>query len=69
MEIFKASDIDSSISIPYKTMHFENNMRVTNPFTLPINVQSSEAMSKKYVIQGENADSISLDSGTDSRKS
>ncbi|CAM4817617.1 unnamed protein product [Rotaria magnacalcarata] len=47
MKIYKASNIGSGISIKYKTIEFENNMRVTSPFTVPINDQLSGAIPKR----------------------
>ncbi|CAF4327169.1 unnamed protein product, partial [Rotaria magnacalcarata] len=46
-KIYKASNIGSGISIKYKTIEFENNMRVTSPFTVPINDQLSGAIPKR----------------------
>ncbi|CAF4745315.1 unnamed protein product [Rotaria magnacalcarata] len=47
MKIYKASNIGSGISIKHKTIEFENNMRVTSPFTVPINDQLSGAIQKR----------------------
>jgi hypothetical protein len=48
MKVFKASGIGIGLSYPYKTIQIENNMRVTSPFTVPINDQSSGATPKRY---------------------
>jgi hypothetical protein len=48
MKVFKASGIGSGLSISYKKLDFETNMRVTSPFTIPINDQVSGAIPKKY---------------------
>lgn len=48
MKIYKASNIGTGISIPYQAIEFENNMRVTSPFTIPINDSSSAMILKKY---------------------
>ena len=37
MKVFKASNIGDGISIPYKKIDFEANMRLTSPFTVSIN--------------------------------
>ena len=50
MKVYKASNISSGISIKYKGIEFENNMRVTSHFTVPINGQSPGAISKRYDI-------------------
>jgi hypothetical protein len=50
MRIYKASNIGSGIPIKYKTIKFENNMRVTSAFTASIDEQSSRAISKRYEI-------------------
>ena len=47
MKIFKASNIGDGVSIPYKTLKVDNNMRVTSPFTSTMNVPSSGAIPKK----------------------
>lgn len=48
MKVFKASDIGCGISIKYKSIEFENNMRITSPFTVPINDQITKTQRKKY---------------------
>ena len=48
MKVFKASSIGIGLSIPYGTLNIESNMRVTSPFTVMINGQSSGAIQKKY---------------------
>ena len=48
MKIFKASGIGSGLSVPYKKLNIENNMRVTSPFTVPISDQSSATIPKRY---------------------
>ncbi len=48
MKIFKASGIGSGLSVPYKKLNMENNMRVTSPFTVPISDQSSATIPKRY---------------------
>ena len=50
MKVYKAFNIGSGISIKYKGIEFENNMRVTSPFTVPINGQSPGAIPKRYDI-------------------
>jgi hypothetical protein len=50
MKVFKASGIGSGLVIPYKKMDFQTNMRVTSPFTIPINDQMPSAIPKKYAI-------------------
>ncbi|CAF2748843.1 unnamed protein product [Rotaria sp. Silwood2] len=39
MNVFKASGIGDGLSIPYKQLNFESNMRVVSPFGNPINDQ------------------------------
>ena len=46
MKVFKASSIDTDLSMPYKKLNIESNMRVTNPFTVMINDQSPAAIQK-----------------------
>ncbi len=48
MKIYKASGIGSGISIKYKSTEFENNMKITSPFTQSINDQSSKPTRKRY---------------------
>jgi hypothetical protein len=48
MKIYKASGIGKGISIKYKPIEFENNMRITSPFTQSINDQSSKPTRKRY---------------------
>ena len=48
MKIYKASNIGSSILTNYEQIEFENNMRVTSPFTAPINDQLSVIIHKRY---------------------
>ena len=47
MRVFKASGIGQGISIPYKKLEFESNMRLTCPFTSPIDYQQVSAVPKK----------------------
>lgn len=47
MQIFKASNIGVGVSIPYKNVDFETNMRVMSSFTAPINDQKTTVTSKK----------------------
>ncbi|CAF3873247.1 unnamed protein product, partial [Rotaria sp. Silwood2] len=49
MKIYKASNIGAGLKIKYKAIQFENNMRVTSPFTAPINDQSSSTIPKGYM--------------------
>ena len=37
MKVFKGSNIGDGVSIPYKKINFETNMRLINSFTVPIN--------------------------------
>ena len=48
MKIYKASNIGSGNLINYEQIEFENNMRVTSPFTIPINDQLSAIIHKRY---------------------
>ena len=48
MKVFKASGVGSGLSFPYKTINIDSNMRVTSPFTVPINDQLSGAILKRY---------------------
>jgi hypothetical protein len=48
MKVYKAPNIGSGVSIKYKAINFENNMRVTSPFTVPINDQTSGTIPKRY---------------------
>jgi len=48
MRVYKASNIGSGVPIKYKAIEFENNMRVTSSFTVPINDHSSGAIPKRY---------------------
>jgi hypothetical protein len=48
MKVYKASNIGTGIVIKYNAIEFENNMRVTSPFTKPINNQSSGAIPKRF---------------------
>ena len=47
MKVFKASNIDDGVSISYKKINFETNMRLINSFTVPINEKDSAIISKK----------------------
>ena len=48
MKIYKASNIGTGIVIKYNAVEFENNMRVTSPFTEPINNRSSGTIQKRF---------------------
>lgn len=50
MKVYKASNIGTGISIKYKAIKFENNMRMTSSFTESINEQSSKPTRKRYEI-------------------
>ena len=47
MQIFKASNNDVGVSIPYKNVDFKKNMRVVSSFTAPIIGQETTVTSKK----------------------
>ena len=47
MRIFKAPGIGQGISIPYKQLEFESNMRLICSFTSPIDNQQVSAVHKK----------------------
>ena len=47
MNIFKASGIGTGLSIPYKQLNFETNMRLISSFGNPINDQGSATVSKQ----------------------
>ena len=47
VQIFKASNIGVEVSIPYKNVDFEKNMRVMSSFTASINGQETTVTSKK----------------------
>ena len=50
MKVYKASNIGTGISIKYKAIKFENNMRMISSFTESINEQSSGPTRKRYEI-------------------
>ena len=47
MKVFKASNIGDRVSILYKKINFETNMRLINSFRVPINEKDSAIISKK----------------------
>ena len=47
MKIFKASGVDTGISIHYKRLDFETNMRIISPFGNPINDQGQTTIQKQ----------------------
>jgi hypothetical protein len=47
MKVYKASVIDSGLSIPYKTINIQKNMRVTSLFTVLITDQQPGAIPKE----------------------
>jgi hypothetical protein len=50
MKVFKASGICSSLSIPYKMINIQDNMRLTGPFTMLITDEESGAIPKEVHI-------------------
>ena len=48
-KIYKASSIGDGLEIKYIGIQFENNMRVTSPFTATINDRSSSTLPKEYM--------------------
>ena len=46
MKVFKASGVGTGISIPYKPLDFERNMRIISPFVNPINDQGQTTIPK-----------------------
>ena len=49
MKIYKASGIGDGLEIKYRVIHFENNMRVTSPFTATKNDRLSSTIPKGYM--------------------
>ena len=47
MKIFKASGVGTGISIHYKRLGFETNMRIISPFGNPINDQGQTTIQKQ----------------------
>ena len=47
MNIFKASGIGTGLTVPYKQLDFETNMRIINPFRCSINEQESNTVPKQ----------------------
>ena len=47
MKVFKASGVGSGISIHYKRLGFETNMRIFSPFRNPINDQGQTTIPKQ----------------------
>ena len=48
MKVFKASSIGDGVSIPYKKINFETNMRLINSFRVPIKEKDSTIISRKW---------------------
>lgn len=47
MNTFKASNIGTGLSVPYKQLKFEANMRVVSPFGNSIDEQQSSTTAKQ----------------------
>ena len=47
MKVFKVSGAGTGISIPYKRLDFETNMRIISPFGNPINDQGQTTIQKQ----------------------
>ena len=47
MKVFKASNVGDGVTIPYKKIRFETNMRLISPFTDPITNKQFTLSSKK----------------------
>ena len=47
MNTFKASGIGTGLTVPYKQLDFETNMRIVSPFECSINEQESDTVTKQ----------------------
>lgn len=47
MNVFKASGVGTGLTVPYKQLDFETNMRIASPFGCSINEQQSNTIQKQ----------------------